>query len=541
MFINQKERLWLLRKVNGQRIHKEKLVRLIKNHGISSLLPYYNAIDSLFDRSKDRPGVVKAALRALEARVNHKIGIPVESFRFTDFHDLEKSLCQALIRHIAPDNQASLEKGTRVTVRPDSATSYVQSWSEGFIIDKAKDVSKVRFYSCTGGYGTDLLTIDIPDKELRILQTEELLDRHHDIDGIARYFFNDSIMRAMKSNIDSPVYDFTANLAVQFLEDEGFIKTRDDDLIGIPDRIFSVLAPRLDKTYRDKKLFSSHSLSAPPSERKPHVLRLELTTGCDYNKCTFCSEYAHMAPATKSFEQFREHVDGVIDSIGSERSKIRRVFIGSGNSLGVDSGLLLDVLKYIGATFTPQKITLYGRTASILGKSVGELKKLREAGLSLVYWGLESGSDNVLNYVNKDCTRQDMVEASKRLVDAGIETSAMLIPGLGGLRLSEQHLAGTLELLHAIELNYLTLLAINPCENSLYEKKMVSETDNRHLTDDEVNDQIYRLLKGLSLSDLKISMFTEEIDLVGRNTMRFNVHLTNANKELLLRDMWPQR
>ncbi len=538
MFVSYKKLLWMLRQVDGQRVNKGKLVRKITNHGISSLLPYFDGIESLFDKSSDKLKIVRNVIRALEGRINHGIDFLYDNLRCISCRDFEKKLSPIIIQSIKLERFSILEKGARVSVRLDSGASYVQPGSEGFITEKFYDVSKVRFYSSAGRYGLDMFSMEVPDEELQILNVDNLLDRHHDFSGIAQYFFNDSMLRAMRSSIDSSVYSFAANLAVKFLVDEGFIKIEGDEFIGVPGRIFSVLAPKLDETYKDASLFSTHSLSSPPSERKPHVLRLELTTGCDYNRCTFCSEYSDFEPVTKSFDEFREHVDRVVDSIGSEKSKIQRLFIGSGNSLGVDSELLLQALNYASGIFNPQRISLYGRTASILEKSVDELKRLKETGLSLIYWGLESGSDEVLSYVCKDCTRKEMIEASKMLVEAGIETSAMLMPGVGGLRLSEEHVAGTLELLHKIDLSYLTLLSINPCETSLYARNMKSEKDNRHLTPDEVNAQAYKLLEGLNPSGLQIGMFTEEVDQVSSNTMRFNYQFTDANKGLLLRDFW---
>jgi hypothetical protein len=528
----------MLRQVDGQRVNKGKLVRKFTNHGIYSLLPYFNGIESLVDRSREKPEIIRNVIRALEARTNQKIDISHDSLRDISFLDFASYLLPVLIQSIKFEDFSTLEKGARVSVKLESIASYVQPGSEGFIAEKSHDVSKVKFYSCPGRFGIDIFSMEIPDEELQILTLDSLLERHHDLKGIAQYFFNDSMMRAMRSSIDSSVYSFAAKLAVKSLVDDGFIKIEGDEVIGVPSRIFSVLAPELDKTYKDASLFSSHSLSSPPSERKPHVLRLELTTGCDYNKCTFCSEYSDIEPVTKSFDEFREHVDKVVDSIGSAKSKIQRLFIGSGNTLGVDNELLLEALNYASGIFNPQRISLYGRTASILEKSVEELKKLKGTGLSLIYWGLESGSDDVLNYVCKDCTRNDMIEASKMLVEAGIEVSAMLMPGVGGMRLSEEHIVGTLELLHNIDISYLTLLSINPGEDSLYARNMKSETGNRHLTPDEVNAQVYKLLKGLNPSGLQIGMFTEEVDQVSSNTMRFNYHFTDSNKELLLRDFW---
>ena len=538
MFVSHNELLWMLRQVDGQRVNREKLLRKFTNHGISSLLPYFDGIESLFDSSNDKFSIMKNVIRALEARINHIIAAADFSPEELTYRSAHKFLSKVLIETVSREDSSALEKGARVRVKLESKASYAKPGSEGFITEKSSDTAKVKLYSSAGRYGVDTLSLEIPENELEVLPVATLLERHLDFKGIARYYFNDSVLRAMKASIDSSVYSFAANLAAQFLVDEGYVKIAGDEFISVPKRIFSVLAPKLDAAYKDTSLFSSHSLSSPPSERKPHVLRLELTTGCDYNKCTFCSEYSDLPPVTKSFDQFREHVDRVALSIGSEKARIQRLFIGSGKSLGVATKQLLKALNYASDIFKPLRISLYGRTASILEKSVDELKLLKEAGLCMVYWGLESGSDEVLSYVCKDCTHNDMIEAAKRLAAAEIETSAMVMPGVGGLKLSEKHVAGTLDLLHSIDLNYLTLLAINPCEDSLYEKTMQMEPDNRHLTPDEVNSQVYQLLEGLKPTGFQIGMFTEEVDQVSSNTMRFNYQFSASNKELLLREFW---
>jgi len=538
MFVNHSELLWMLRQVDGQRVNREKLLRKFTNHGISSLLPYFDGIEALFDSSGDKHSVFNNVIRALEARINHKVDAADLRPEELTYQSAEQFLCKILIETLSREASSSLETGARVRIKLESKASFAKPGSEGFIIEKLSDTAKVKLYSSAGRYAVDSLSLELPASELEVLPVATLLERHQDFEGIARYFFNDSMLRAMKARIDSSVYSFAANLGIQFLVDEGYVRVSGDEFIGVPSRIFSVLAPKLDATYQDASLFSSHSLSSPPSERKPHVLRLELTTGCDYNKCTFCSEYSDLSPVTKSLEQFKEHVDRVADSIGAEIARIQRLFIGSGNSLGVDTGLLLKSLTYAGDIFNPQRISLYGRTTSILEKSVAELKLLKEAGLCMLYWGLESGSDEVLSYVCKDCTHDDMIEAANRLSAADIETSAMLMPGVGGLKYAEKHVAGTLDLLHSIDLNYLTLLAVNPDTDSPYEKIMQAETDNRHLTPEEVNAQVYQLLAGLEPTGLQIGMFTEEVDQVSSNTMRFNYQFTDSNKELLLRDFW---
>jgi molybdenum cofactor biosynthesis enzyme MoaA len=535
MFVSDDELLWMLRQIYGRRFKREDLIRKFRNRGISSLLPYVAGIASLYNNLGDKTQVINKVVRALEARINRAID-PGFFSTVLPFSEVQHQLLPVLMHSIKGEDSSALQKGARVSVRRDSNSRYVRPGSEGFITEKLDGCSRVRFYFTAGPYGTETLSTDIPDQDLRLLTVEDLIARHQDLHGVAQYFYNDSLSRSLKSCLDSSIYSFAAQLAVQFLIDKGFLKADGDELVGVLDQIFPVLAPGLDSAYKDPNLFSSPTLSCPPSERKAHVLRLELTTGCDYNRCTFCSEYSDLAAVTKSFDQFKDHADRVAAAIGSEKLRIQRLFIGSGNSLGVDTELLIRCLDYARGMFKPEKISLYGRTTSILAKTGDELSRLKAAGVSLIYWGLESGSDEILNYIHKDCTRADMIAAAKKLAAAGIDVSAMLMPGVGGLKFSQQHVEGTRELLHNMDIKYLTLLSINPSESSLYERTMQSAVDNRHLTPEEVNAQVYRLLEGLKPVGFHIGMFTEEIDQASSNTMRFNCHFTEANKQFLLRE-----
>ena len=537
MFVSHNELVWMLRQVYGRRIRRDDLHRKFSNHGITSLLAYVDGIDTLFDRLDDQSTLINKALPALAARINGDINAGDVTDGGISFAELEAHLLPILMAAIGIEKSSLLEKGARVAVRPDSNSHYVRPGSEGFITEKSDGFSRVRFYCSAGLYNAEMFSAEVPDEELELLTLETLLDRHRDLQGVARYFFNDTMLRAMKPVIDSSIYAFAADAAISFLLNEGYLKAAADEYVGVLDRIFPVLAPRFAAAYADPRLFSSPTLSCPPSERKAHVLRLELTTGCDYNRCTFCSEYTGMSAVTKPFAAFKEHVDHVAATIGPETSRIQRLFIGSGNTLGVETRLLLQCLDYARDSFNPQKISVYGRTISILEKSVAELKQLEEAGLTLIYWGLESGSDEILNYINKNCTQVDMIKAAAKLAAAEIDVSAMLMPGVGGLKFAQQHVDGTRELLHNIRIKYLTLLSINPASSCEYEKNMQAESDNRHLTPAEVNAQVCQLLKDLQPMGFHIGMFTEEIDQASSNTMRFNCQFTEAGKERLLREL----
>ncbi len=538
MFINHDELMWILRRIYGQRYCRATLIDKFKGHSISSILPYYDKIDLLFDSLDDKISVINKLIPALRARTNTPLPNAPKIAGNISYTRLKHELLPAIVEALNAEQHATLEPGARVMVRLNSTSFQAKPGSEGFITGKSEQHSTVRFYAISGRFSTDTVAAEMADDDLEVMPQGQLNKRHDNLSNAAEYLFDDALLRAMRNKLDADVYASVANLTVNYLVQNGFLRPDGEEFSCVLEQIFPVLAPEFDKTYRNRKLFTSSTLSSPPSERKAHVLSLELTSGCDYNRCTFCTEYADLPVATKTVSEFKKHVDQVADAIGSARSGIQRLFIGSGNSLGVETEQLLQSLAYARETFHPQKITLYGRTSAILAKSPSALDRIKEAGVTLIYWGLESGSDEVLSYTNKGCSQKDMIAAAQKLSNAGIDVSAMLIPGLGGLKFSDQHIMGSLELLHNIDIKYLTLMAINPDQESQYAKNMRTETDNRHLTADEVNHQVYKFLTGLQPTGLQIGMFTGEIDLVSSNTKRFNTEFTPANKEALLNFFW---
>ena len=51
-------------------------------------------------------------------------------------------------------------------------------------------------------------------------------------------------------------------------------------------------------------------------------------------------------------------------------------------------------------------------------KQQEDLDKLRELGISMIYMGLESGNDEVLTYMKKGVTSQEMIEAAQKVKQA---------------------------------------------------------------------------------------------------------------------------
>ncbi len=195
-------------------------------------------------------------------------------------------------------------------------------------------------------------------------------------------------------------------------------------------------------------------LFRPPSEAESLIL--QATIGCSYNKCTFCSMYKSKKYKVKSFNI----ISGEIDDL-SAYSNVRRVFIADGDALALETSLLLKIFKKLHETFPKlRRISLYGNTINLLQKTDLELEQLSKAGLSIIYLGFESGSDFILEKINKGVAKQDQAKAVNRAQSSGIDISATIITGLGGKEHWKDHIEQSAELVNITSPKYLSTLTL---------------------------------------------------------------------------------
>lgn len=196
-------------------------------------------------------------------------------------------------------------------------------------------------------------------------------------------------------------------------------------------------------------------LYRPPSEA--WSLIIQATIGCSHNNCTFCSMYKN--------KNFRiRNTDEIIEDINTGRNtykNINRVFLADGDALMIKTSELLEILKHIKTTIPEcERIGIYASPKSIMTKSLEDLKTLYEAGLGIAYLGLESGSDKILNNINKGASSKEIIESGKKIKKAGILLSVTLISGLGGKELWKEHAIESAKAINEIKPDYLGLLTL---------------------------------------------------------------------------------
>lgn len=233
----------------------------------------------------------------------------------------------------------------------------------------------------------------------------------------------------------------------------------------------------------------------PPSEA--HSLILPVTNGCSWNKCTFCDMYT--APQKKFRARDEERVLEEIRQCG-ERLIVQRVFLADGDAMVLPTHRLLRILQAI-REHMPEvhRVTSYCLPRNLRRKSVDELRQLREAGLKMLYVGAESGDDEVLQRVNKGETFESTAEALLKAREAGLKTSVMILNGLGGRSLSEQHAINSARLMNLAQPDYLSTLVVSfPRGLDRYREQF---PDFQPLDQQELFVEMERFLSELALED----------------------------------------
>ncbi len=207
-------------------------------------------------------------------------------------------------------------------------------------------------------------------------------------------------------------------------------------------------------------------LYRPPSEA--HSLIFQATWGCSHNRCAFCVSYQQKPFRVRPKEELFTEIEWA----GREIPSVDRVFLADGDALVLSSNKLLAILEKLYAELTGLKrVTMYACPQNFKKKSVEELKGLREAGLTMLYVGLESGHDEVLRRIHKGVDSREIIELCRKPTEAGIDLSITCILGLGGPRLSQEHAVATAQVLDRITPKYASALTlmIEPREPSFEE------------------------------------------------------------------------
>lgn len=193
----------------------------------------------------------------------------------------------------------------------------------------------------------------------------------------------------------------------------------------------------------------------PPSEA--YSLIIQVTYGCSHNRCAFCDMYDDKHFAMRPMEEIRED----FEQARRVYRRVERVFLADGDALMRKTDDLVQILGLIYDLFPEcQRVTCYASPTSLQIKSEEELRLLREKGLKMVYMGLESGCDAVLERMDKGHTAAQIIAAGQMARRSGLQLSVTAISGLGSRELWREHAVETAQAFNAMNPEYIGLLTL---------------------------------------------------------------------------------
>jgi radical SAM superfamily enzyme YgiQ (UPF0313 family) len=193
----------------------------------------------------------------------------------------------------------------------------------------------------------------------------------------------------------------------------------------------------------------------PPSEAESLIL--QVTVGCSHNRCTFCPTYKAKRFRIKTFEEVKEDIDEAAEFGWA----IERVFLADGDALIVPKPRLMEIMFYLKKKLPRlRRVGIYANAKGILKKTPDELRELKEAGLGIIYLGVESGDQVVLDRVRKGTTYEKLLHAGRMVKEAGIKLSVTVLLGIGGKERSREHAVATGRLLTEMDPNYVGALSV---------------------------------------------------------------------------------
>ena len=281
----------------------------------------------------------------------------------------------------------------------------------------------------------------------------------------------------------------------------------------------------------------------PPSEGGSFSLLLRFSRNCSWNRCTFCYglHYNREKFQLRPLDEIKGDIDkakaisdiiketsiklGLIGQINQEVADAlfryypearysssfvtvfnwlyfggKTVFLQDADTLIMRTPDLVEAIKYLKKTFPViERITSYARAKTALKKSLDELKALKEAGLSRLHIGLETGDDELLQKVHKGITAEQHIKAGQKIVKAGIELSEYIMPGLGGKEMTRQHAQNTARVLNEINPDYIRSRPLAPREGTPL-AEAYHKGELQVLTPHELLAEIKMLVENLTVS-----------------------------------------
>lgn len=194
----------------------------------------------------------------------------------------------------------------------------------------------------------------------------------------------------------------------------------------------------------------------PPSEADAWIL--QATIGCSWNHCTYCDMYRAKTFRVRDLNETLADVEAARQRFGD---RVEKVFVADGDALVLSLEHWMAILAACRNAFPRlRRVSAYATAMNVNQKSDAELAALREAGLTLLYIGPETGDDETFKRIAKGADFAEHVQAARRVHEAGMAISAIWLLGAGGVERSREHAEASARLITAMDPEFVSALTL---------------------------------------------------------------------------------
>ena len=209
----------------------------------------------------------------------------------------------------------------------------------------------------------------------------------------------------------------------------------------------------------------------PPLEA--YTLLLPVTEGCSHNRCKFCTMYRDVKFRMLSAEEIEAWLQEISRVNGAACEEVERIYLVGADPFAIAASNLERVIGLI-KNFLPnvEVISMYAAIRNIMSKTDAQLERLKNLGVNDLYVGVESGLEDVLKYLHKGNTVEDVRRQCARLNRIGIRHRAMLMPGAAGKGRGAENALASAELLNDIKPEVILLTTMSAFPDSELAKEI---------------------------------------------------------------------
>jgi radical SAM superfamily enzyme YgiQ (UPF0313 family) len=169
-----------------------------------------------------------------------------------------------------------------------------------------------------------------------------------------------------------------------------------------------------------------------------------------------------------------------VDEVKKDIDKAAEIYKGAETVFIADSDSLVmkdiaEIVAHVKKAFPKMKrMTSYARAKTLMKLGPKKLEKIKEAGLTRVHVGLESGDRKTLEFMQKGSTPEEMIAGGKAAREAGLELSFYILIGAGGTDRLKEHAIESARVCNEANPDFIRLRTLVVQNNSLLEEKRKS-------------------------------------------------------------------